>query len=45
MILSEWDIAREIKFAKGANVNFTVFEFPLMLFYKQMVRDNNCARL
>jgi hypothetical protein len=30
---------------KGANVNFPVFEFPLMLFYKQMVRSNNCTRL
>jgi hypothetical protein len=25
---------------KGANVSFTVFEFPLMLFCNQMIGDN-----
>ena len=30
---------------KGTNVDFTVFEFPLRLFYNQMIGDNICTRL
>ena len=26
---------------KGANLNLMIFEFPLMIFFKQIVRDNN----
>ena len=34
-------LRRILSMYKGANVNFTMFEFPLTICCKQIVRDNN----